>query len=72
MNAIVLTVFVSALLFAWGLLQFAVGWHRKDHQHADRLALLPLQDDDVASVASTTSVSPASAESATKDPRHER
>lgn len=67
MNAIVLTLFVSALLFAYGMLQFAVAWRRKDHQHADRLSLLPL-DDDVVTTAVTTAVST----NTTKDPRHER
>jgi len=66
MNALVLTLFVSALLFAYGLLQFAVAWRRKDHQHADRLSLLPLDDDVVATTIST----PVSI--TTEDIRHER
>jgi len=66
MNAIVLTLFVSALLFAYGLLQFAVAWRRKDHQHVDRLSLLPL-DDDVVTAAISIPVS-----ITTEDIRHER
>jgi hypothetical protein len=65
MNALILTLFVSALLFAYGLVQFAVAWVRRDHDHADRLSLLPLDDDVV-----TATVSPVV--STTKDPRHER
>jgi high-affinity Fe2+/Pb2+ permease len=65
MNAMFLTLFVSAVLFVYGLVQFAAAWVRRDHQHADRLSLLPL-DDDVA----TATVSPVV--STTKDPRHER
>ncbi|HEY1098657.1 MAG TPA: cytochrome oxidase [Myxococcota bacterium] len=62
MNALVLTLFVSALLFVYGLVQFAVAWARRDHQHADRLALLPLDDD----------VAPVTASFTTKDNRHAR
>lgn len=45
MNALHLTLFVSALLLAYGLVQFTAAWLRKDHEHADRLAVLPLADD---------------------------
>lgn len=65
MNALILTLFVSALLFTYGLVQFAGAWLRRDHEHADRLSLLPLDDDVV-----TATVSPVA--STTKDPRHER
>lgn len=69
MNALVLTLFVSALLFVYGLVQFAVAWRRRDHQHADRLSLLPLEDDDVTAV---DVVAPSPLFVTTKDPRHER
>lgn len=45
MNALLLTVFVSLMLAAGAVLFFAWGWSKGDHQHADRLALLPLEDD---------------------------
>ena len=44
-NALTLTLFVSAVLLAYGLVQFTAAWLRKDHEHADRLAVLPLADD---------------------------
>ena len=75
MNALVLTLFVSALLFVYGLVQFAAAWRRRDHQHADRLSLLPLEDDDViAAVAAPSASDSVSAAVAApwKDPRHER
>ncbi|MDP2341861.1 MAG: cytochrome oxidase [Deltaproteobacteria bacterium] len=46
MNALTLTLFVSALLLLYGLVQFVAAWLRRDHEHADRLALLPLLDDE--------------------------
>lgn len=46
MNALTLTLFVSALLLFYGLVQFVAAWLRKDHEHVDRLALLPLLDDE--------------------------
>lgn len=45
MNALYLTLFVSLGLVAGALLLFAAGWRQKDHDHADRLSLLPLEDD---------------------------
>lgn len=44
MNALLLTVFVSLVLLGYGLVQFVAAWLRGEHQHADRLALLPLED----------------------------
>lgn len=46
MNVVPLLVMVSLLLVAGALLLFGHSMHRKDHQHADRLALLPLLDDE--------------------------
>lgn len=45
MNALYLTLFVSLGLVAGALLLFAFGWRQRDHDHADRLSLLPLEDD---------------------------
>lgn len=56
MNALGLTLFVSACLLVYGLVQFVSAWSRREHQHADRLSLLPLADDE-ASVAVTPSAS---------------
>lgn len=44
MNALLLTVFVSAVLLVYGLVQFVAAWSRGEHLQADRLALLPLDD----------------------------
>jgi hypothetical protein len=44
-NAIYLTLFVSAVLAASGVLFFALNVKQKSHEHADRLSLLPLMDD---------------------------
>jgi hypothetical protein len=45
MNALFLTLFVSAGLVLLALLGFAASVVRKDHEHNDRLAGLPLEDD---------------------------
>lgn len=45
MNAILLTLFVSLALVGLGLLLFAHGVSQRDHEHADRLSLLPLDED---------------------------
>ena len=45
MEIIVLQVFVSLLLVASSLLLFRFAHAQRDHEHADRLALLPLDDD---------------------------
>lgn len=45
MNALYLTLFVSLGLVAGALLLFAAGWRQRDHEHVDRLSLLPLEDD---------------------------
>ncbi|MEW5848113.1 MAG: cytochrome oxidase [Myxococcota bacterium] len=44
MNIVPLMVFVSLMLVAASLLLFGHSMARKDHQHADRLALLPMTD----------------------------
>jgi hypothetical protein len=44
-NVILLQVFVSLMLVAGSVLLFAVSIRDGDHEHADRLSLLPLEDD---------------------------
>lgn len=46
MNVLVLQVFVSLVLVAGGLLLFAYSVKHADHEHADRLSLLPIEGDD--------------------------
>lgn len=45
MNVILLQVFVSLMLVAGSVLLFAVSIRYRDHEHADRLSLIPLEDD---------------------------
>jgi hypothetical protein len=45
MNAIFLTLFVSLVLVLGSGLLFGFLFQERTHQHADRLALLPLEDD---------------------------
>ena len=47
MDVLILQVFVSLVLVFGSLILFAVSTRQRDHEHADRLALLPLEDDDV-------------------------
>jgi hypothetical protein len=42
----VLQAFVSLVLVGGSLLLFGHSAHQRDHEHADRLALLPIADDD--------------------------
>jgi hypothetical protein len=44
-TALLLTLFVSLVLGALGVLGFVRGVVAGDHEHADRLSLLPLQND---------------------------
>jgi hypothetical protein len=44
-NVILLQVFVSLMLVAGSVLLFAVSIRYRDHEHADRLSLIPLEDD---------------------------
>ena len=46
MNVVPLMVFVSLMLVAGSLLLFGHAMRRKDHHHADRLALLPVTDEE--------------------------
>jgi hypothetical protein len=45
MNVIVLQVFVGLMLVAFALLLLAFSVKHGDHEHADRLSLLPLEED---------------------------
>ena len=50
MNALVLTLFVSAILVGLGLLAFGFAVRQRDHDATDRLSFLPLAEDDAAPV----------------------
>jgi hypothetical protein len=45
MNVIVLQVFVSLMLVVGSVLLYAFSVRHRDYEHADRLALIPLEDD---------------------------
>ena len=45
MNALILTLFVSLMLAAAAMLLFTWGYLKGEHEHSDRLALLPLEED---------------------------
>ncbi len=51
MNVLVLQVFVSLMLVASSVLLFAYSVRHRDHEHADRLSLFPLEDDSAQSPA---------------------
>jgi hypothetical protein len=44
-SVLVLQVFVSLMLVTSSVLLFAYSVRHRDHEHADRLALFPLEDD---------------------------
>jgi hypothetical protein len=46
MNVIVMQVFVSLVLVVGSLILFGISMRNRDHEHADRLSLLPMADDD--------------------------
>ena len=46
MNVIILQVFVGLVLVCGALVLFAYSLRGKDHEHAERLSLLPIEDDD--------------------------
>ncbi|WP_224364484.1 cytochrome oxidase [Hyalangium versicolor] len=58
MNVILLQVFVSLMLVAGSVLLFAVSIRYRDHEHADRLALFPLEDDGAPSAPKDSEPSP--------------
>ena len=45
MNALILTLFVSLMLALGAVLLFTWGYLKGEHDHADRLSLLPLEDE---------------------------
>ncbi len=45
MSVVPLQVFVTLLLVAGGVLLFLVSLRQADHEHADRLSLLPVEDE---------------------------
>jgi hypothetical protein len=45
MSVLILQVFVSLMLVLSSVLLFAYSVRYRDHEHADRLALFPLEDD---------------------------
>jgi hypothetical protein len=45
-EVLILQVFVSLVLVAGSVLLFAFSMRQRDHEHADRLALLPTARDD--------------------------
>ena len=45
MNVLVLQVFVSLMLVAGSVVLFAYSVRQRDHEHADRLSLVPLEDE---------------------------
>ena len=49
MSVVVLQVFVSLMLVASSVLLFLVSVRQRDHEHADRLSLIPLEDEQPAS-----------------------
>ncbi len=46
MDVLILQVFVSLMLVVGSLVLFGVSMRQKEHEHADRLSLLPMADDD--------------------------
>ena len=59
MDALFLTLFVSAGLVALGVLLFAFTVRARSFDQADQLALMPLRDDAGAALASAPAASPA-------------
>jgi len=46
MEVLILQVFVSLMLVAGSVVLFGFSMVQRDHEHADRLALLPLKEDE--------------------------
>ena len=46
MEVLILQVFVSLVLVISSIVLFAYSVRHRDYEHADRLALLPIQEDD--------------------------
>jgi hypothetical protein len=52
-SVLVLQVFVSLMLVVGSLVLLAYSVKHADHEHADRLSLLPIEDDDARAPAAT-------------------
>lgn len=46
MNILILLIFVSAVLVVGALLLFAISVKNEDFDHAEKLSLMPLEDED--------------------------
>lgn len=57
MSVVILQVFVSLMLVASSVLLFLVSVRQRDHEHADRLSLIPLEDEQPASPPTSPSAS---------------
>ena len=62
MNVLVLQVFVSLMLVASSVLLFAYSVRHRDHEHADRLSLFPLEDDSARPAAPVSEPSPSASQ----------
>lgn len=58
MNMLTLQVFVSLMLVVSSLVLFAYSIRQRDHEHADRLCLLPLEEERHTPPQSDTSLPP--------------
>ncbi len=56
MNVLVLQVFVSLMLVVSSVLLFAFSVRHRDHEHADRLSLFPLEEERTTPAASKPEV----------------
>ena len=56
MNVLLLQVFVSLMLVLGSVLALLYSVKQADHEHSDRLSLLPLEDDYAANAAPSKSV----------------
>ena len=50
MEVLILTVFVSLIIVAAGVLFFAWNIHHRAHEHIEQLSLLPLEEDGPSSI----------------------
>jgi hypothetical protein len=53
MDVLVVQVFVSLLLVVGGVLALAYSVKQADHEHADRLSILPLEDEPATTTTAT-------------------
>lgn len=58
MEVLILQIFVSLVLVGGSLLLFSHSMRQRDHEHADRLALLALERDDAARAGATPDAAP--------------